>query len=71
MSRDHEWRTLALQFDNHRMQAIAHLQMLLSDPVKHASVARDFLMQPPLNGEAVLKQRIEELHKEFLSSENL
>lgn len=48
---DHEddWRRLALQFDRHRMQAIAHLKAMLKDPVKHAALAAEFVNSPPLD----------------------
>jgi len=53
-----EWRRLALQFDGHRMQALAHLRAMLQDPAKHAPVVAEFLKAPPLSGEAVLAERI-------------
>ncbi|MFJ9451460.1 hypothetical protein [Herbaspirillum sp. NPDC101397] len=53
-----DWRRLALQFDNHRMKALAHLRMLLKEPAAHAGAAAEFLAAPPLSGEKVLTQRI-------------
>ncbi|HJV75397.1 MAG TPA: hypothetical protein VJ654_14315 [Noviherbaspirillum sp.] len=55
---DSDWRRLALQFDEHRMQAIGHLQAMLRDPQKHALEATKFLAAGPLSGEEVLAQRI-------------
>lgn len=52
------WRTLALQFDGHRMAALGHLKMMLVDPVKHGPVVTEFLAAPPLSGEEVLAERI-------------
>lgn len=54
------WRRLALQFDNHRMHAIWHLKHVLhpcggQDERDHAE---EFLKAPPLDGEAVLAERI-------------
>lgn len=46
---ENEWRRLALQFDRHRMQAIAHLKAVLKDPVKHAALAAEFVNAPPLD----------------------
>jgi hypothetical protein len=57
-SAENSWRRLALQFDGHRMQALAHIRALLADYAKHAPVASEFLSLPPLSGEAVLVQRI-------------
>jgi len=53
-----DWRRLALQFDDHRMKALAHLRMLLKDPVAHAGVVAEFLAAPPLDGETVLANRV-------------
>lgn len=54
------WRRLALQFDNHRMQALGHLRQLvrIDDGYAEAQSAEQFLAAPPLDGEAVLAQRI-------------
>lgn len=57
---DAEWRRLALQFDGHRMQALAHLRGLLENPESHAEAVRAFLAAPPLSGEQVLANRIAE-----------
>lgn len=56
-----EWRRLALQFDGHRMQALAHLRRLLAHPQDHAGAVAEFLAAPPKPGELVLAQRIAEL----------
>lgn len=56
-----EWRNLALQFDNHRMQAIGHLKAMVSDPQKHARIAATFLGEGPLDGESVLAERIKDI----------
>lgn len=55
-----EWRRLALQFDGHRLQALAHLRCLLENPESHAEAVRAFLAAPPLSGEQVLANRIAE-----------
>lgn len=54
------WRRLALQFDNHRMQALGHLKAILhpDSSVDEYKAAELFLKAPPLDGEAVLAQRI-------------
>jgi hypothetical protein len=44
---ENEWRKLALQFDAHRMSALAHLRAMVQDPAKHADVAREFLASRP------------------------
>ena len=54
------WRRLALQFDNHRMQAIGHLKAV-TNPAAHFDkykAAKAFLSAAPLDGEEVLAQRI-------------
>ena len=54
------WRRLALQFDNHRMQAIGHLKAV-TNPAAHFDkykAAKAFLSAAPLAGEEVLAQRI-------------
>ena len=56
-----EWRRLALQFDGHRMQALWNLQCMLKDPVAHRAAVEAFLEAPPLDGEAVLAQRIRDI----------
>ena len=54
------WRRLALQFDGHRMQALWHLKRILhaDSSVDEYKAAEQFLAAPPLDGEAVLAQRI-------------
>ena len=52
------WRRLALQFDDHRMQALRHLKAMLKDPEGHRAAAEKFLSEPPLSGVTVLAERI-------------
>lgn len=60
---DAEWRRLALQFDGHRMQALAHLRCLLENHEGHADAVRAFLAAPPLSGEQVLNERIAAMYQ--------
>lgn len=55
-----KWRRLALQFDNHRMQALGHLKAVTNPEAcfDKYKAAKEFLNAPPLDGEAVLAQRI-------------
>ena len=57
------WRRLALQFDNHRMQALGHLKAVVNPGAVFDAykAAKDFLNAPPLGGEEVLAQRLAEL----------
>ena len=57
------WRRLALQFDNHRLQALGHLKAILrpDSSVDEYKTAELFLKAPPLDGESVLAQRIAKL----------
>lgn len=57
------WRRLALQFDNHRMQALGHLKAVVNPGTVFDAykAAKAFLNAPPLDGEEVLAQRIAEL----------
>ena len=57
------WRKLALQFDNHRLQALGHLKAILhpDSSVDEYKTAELFLKAPPLDGESVLAQRIAKL----------
>ena len=54
------WRRLALQFDNHRLQAIGHLKAVTNPAAcfDKYRAAKAFLSAPPLDGEEVLRQRI-------------
>ena len=54
------WRRLALQFDNHRMQAIGHLKAVTNPAAcfDKYKAAKAFLSAPPLDGEEMLAQRI-------------
>jgi len=42
-----KWRTLALQYDGHRMQALAHLKCMVENPATHRSIAAQFLRAAP------------------------
>jgi hypothetical protein len=57
------WRRLALQFDNHRMQALGHLKAVVNPEAVFDAykTAKAFLNAAPLDGEEVLAQRIAEL----------
>lgn len=57
------WRRLALQFDNHRMQALGHLKAVVNPGAVFDAykAAKAFINAPPLGGEEVLAQRIAEL----------
>ena len=57
------WRRLALQFDNHRMQALGHLKAVVNPGTVFDAykAAKAFLNAPPLDGEEVLAQRLAEL----------
>lgn len=50
------WRDLALQFDNHRMQALAHLKSLLYSS-SHAAHVNRFLAAPPMAPHEVVAER--------------
>ena len=54
------WRRLALQFDDHRMQAIGHLKAVTNPSAcfDKYKAARAFLTTPPLDGDEVLAQSI-------------
>lgn len=56
------WRGLALQFDNHRMQALGHLKVVVNPGAVFDAykAARAFLNAPPLDGEEVLAQQLAE-----------
>lgn len=60
------WRRLALQFDNHRMQAIGHLKAVTNPAAcfDNYKAAKAFLSAPPLGGEEVLAQRIAAIAKQ-------
>lgn len=57
------WRRLALQFDNHRLQALGHLKAVVNPGavLDAYKAAKAFLNAPPLGGEEVLAQRLAEL----------
>lgn len=57
-SAEDTWRRLALQFDGHRMQALAHLRAMLADPEKAAARAEEFLASPPPDGVVELQERL-------------
>lgn len=57
-----QWRSLALQFDGHRMQAISFLKQILKElPATEFSSAREFLKAGLLTGEEILRNRIAEI----------
>jgi hypothetical protein len=62
-----QWRDLALQFDNHRMQAMSHLKLLLEETQLHKEEATLFVSAPPLAGEEVLKQRLKEMFEKTVN----
>lgn len=60
---DAKWRDLALQFDGHRIEALALLRYVseagnANEAIGRAGEIRAFLSKPPLSGEAVLAARI-------------
>jgi hypothetical protein len=56
---EEKWRDLALQFDEHRMQAMGWLQVCAEKlPERSAEVIKEFLKAPPLSGQKVLAERI-------------
>lgn len=67
------WRRLALQFDGHRMQALWHLKRILhaDSSVDEYKAAEAFLEAPPLDGEAVLSQRITALYADAVAAKPL
>lgn len=50
-------RRAAHQFDKHRMQALAHLQMMLKNPFEHCRVVQDFLKAGPATAEVKREDR--------------
>jgi hypothetical protein len=63
VSKELTWRDLALQFDAHRIEALAMLRYVSEagsggEAADRAHQARAFLAKPPLPGEAVLAERI-------------
>lgn len=50
------WRDLALQFDNHRMEALWHLKRVLSDE-NQTEQAQAFLSKPPLSAGDIISER--------------
>lgn len=52
------WRRLALQFDEHRMQAISLLKHARDSGLQNREAIDAFLSAPPPDGEAVLAERI-------------
>ena len=55
------WRRLALQFDAHRMQALAHLRCMVDAPEQHRGAVQAFLAAPPPDGGQELARRIKAL----------
>lgn len=65
---NNRWRDLALQFDNHRMQALWHLRALLDSPSQHRHAAAEFLCTTPIQGNVVAKEiAVQELTEKFKS----
>ncbi len=62
---DH-WRQLALQFDRHRMQALAHLRLVVSDPEGGLEDCRSFLAEAPVQGHE-LTAELDQLRSENAS----
>ena len=50
------WRDLALQFDNHRMEALWHLKRVLADE-NQTEQAQTFLSKPPLSAGDIVSER--------------
>lgn len=49
-----QWRTLALQFDRHRMSALAHLKAVVSSPsAANIQACQAFLDAAPVSGQVV------------------
>lgn len=55
------WRRLALQFDQHRMQALWHLRAMVENPRESRASVIEFLNAAPTDGNEVLTQRIAEI----------
>ncbi|WP_312905443.1 hypothetical protein [Stutzerimonas nitrititolerans] len=58
-----QWRNLALQFDRHRMSALAHLKMAVAGQDGAMDACRDFLAAPPVPGHAITEE-IDQLRAE-------
>lgn len=64
-----QWRALALQFDRHRMSALAHLKMVVAGQEGALDACRDFLAAPPVPGHEItaeidqLRAEVEALRK--------
>ena len=50
------WRDFALQFDNHRMEALWHLKRVLADE-NQTEQAEAFLSKPPLSAGDIVSER--------------
>jgi len=65
-----QWRALALQFDRHRMSALAHLKMVVAGQEGALDACRDFLAAPPVPGHEItaeidqLRAEVEALRKD-------
>jgi|GEM_PF-1520813 len=72
-----QWRALALQFDRHRMSALAHLKMVVAGQEGALDACRDFLSAPPVPGHAItedvdqLRAEVEALRNEAASEPNI
>jgi len=58
-----QWRNLALQFDRHRMSALAHLKMVVAGQEGALDACRGFLSAPPVPGHAITEE-IDQLRAE-------
>lgn len=58
-----QWRNLALQFDRHRVSALAHLKMAVAGQDGAMDACRDFLAAPPVPGHAITEE-IDQLRAE-------
>ncbi|WP_313338470.1 hypothetical protein [Stutzerimonas nitrititolerans] len=58
-----QWRALALQFDRHRMSALAHLKMVVAGQEGALDACRDFLAAPPVPGHEITAE-IDQLRAE-------
>lgn len=72
-----QWRNLALQFDRHRMSALAHLKMVVAGQDGALDACRGFLSAPPVPGHAIteeidqLRAEVEALRKAFMRMRNV
>lgn len=68
-SENRQWHNLALQFDRHRMMALAHLRMVVAGQDGALDACREFIAAPPVSGMAIteevdqLRSEVERLRK--------